>query len=312
MIRKAVVALTLSCGFFATATATDRSLENQLASQYGDKVLALRHSFKSDSQEYEADGAPAKAGEEGSWTLYGRILVKKITVGVDRLRVEGKRALYSFDKSGNPVQFPDDRKNPAKNLKITVRLKQPLSSADEAAAILGRVFALTPEEIVNSAPAYWQSYLAAQMAATQDSKKGATQSGDVAQTQPSGWTGEAPKEGQRIIHLPKGAFGKDDTVDGEKVFQLGQGVTWPKSLYNPEPEFTDAARAAAFQGKVGMTLVVDSTGRVKNVRLIHPLGMGLDENAVNTVSTWRFTPATRDGKPVAVALYVEVDFHLGR
>jgi Gram-negative bacterial TonB protein C-terminal len=40
--------------------------------------------------------------------------------------------------------------------------------------------------------------------------------------------------------------------------------------------------------------------------VVHPLGMGLDENAVATVSTWRFAPATKDGQPVAVAVY---EFH---
>jgi TonB family protein len=288
MIRKAVVLLTLSCGFFGTATAADNPLENQLTSQYRDKVLALRHSFKSGSQEYEADGTPATTGEEGSWTLYGRILVKKITVGVDRLKIEGKRALYQFDKSGSPVQFPDDRKHPAENLKITLRLKRPLSSADEAAAVLGSVFALTPEEMVNSVPAYWQPHLAKLLGVRGPKQAGAQDAGET------GAAGDAGSD-----KIPKFA----DFMD-RKHFTL------PRSLYSHEPEFSEAARARRYQGTVGLNVIINNTGQVGKVTIVHPAGLGLDENAVEAVRTWRFAPATHDGQPVAAALYIEVDYHL--
>jgi hypothetical protein len=47
-------------------------------------------------------------------------------------------------------------------------------------------------------------------------------------------------------------------------------------------------------------------GKVRNVDIVHPLGMGLDDAAVETVGTWRFHPGTKDGQPVAVAVYVDV------
>jgi periplasmic protein TonB len=59
-----------------------------------------------------------------------------------------------------------------------------------------------------------------------------------------------------------------------------------------------------------LKVVIDKTGRVKNIVIVHPLGMGLDDNAVATVSRWQFSPATHDGQPVAMSVYVEVDFHL--
>jgi TonB family protein len=37
---------------------------------------------------------------------------------------------------------------------------------------------------------------------------------------------------------------------------------------------------------------------------------GPDEKALEAVKTWRFKPATKDGKPVATQLVVGVDFHL--
>src|SRR5262249_41669608 len=143
----------------AIASASD-SLQDQLTQQYRDKVMSLRHSFQSRSQEYAVDGAPLKGGEEGPWTLYGRVRMQKISVDPDRLVLQGRRVLYFFEKNGKLTEYPDDRGLVFEDIKITVRLQKPLSSADEAATILGHIFAVTPEDVVNSAPDYWQPYLA--------------------------------------------------------------------------------------------------------------------------------------------------------
>jgi TonB family protein len=55
---------------------------------------------------------------------------------------------------------------------------------------------------------------------------------------------------------------------------------------------------------------VDKDGKPKNIRISRPLGYGLDEKAVQAVSTWRFKPAEKDGIPVNVEIAVEVNFHL--
>lgn len=97
---------------------------------------------------------------------------------------------------------------------------------------------------------------------------------------------------------------------GSKVAHLGDaGVTAPKILFKPESEFSDPARKLHLKGVVGLQVVVDDAGRVSDLNIVKPMGAGLDENAVNTVRTWRFAPATKDGRPVAVAVYIEVDFH---
>ena len=57
-------------------------------------------------------------------------------------------------------------------------------------------------------------------------------------------------------------------------------------------------------------LVVGPEGLPHNIRLQRSLGMGLDEKAIAAVSTWRFQPATLDGKPVAVEVNVQVSFRL--
>jgi TonB family protein len=78
----------------------------------------------------------------------------------------------------------------------------------------------------------------------------------------------------------------------------------------PDPTYSEEARKAKYQGVVSLWIVVDSQGNVTDARVVKPLGLGLDEKAVETVRTWRFKPAMRNGAPVPVRVGVEVFFRL--
>ena len=79
---------------------------------------------------------------------------------------------------------------------------------------------------------------------------------------------------------------------------------------NPEPEFSEEARKAKYQGVCTLGLIVGTDGRPSNIRVLSSLGMGLDEKAIEAVKNWKFEPAMKDGHPVRVEIAVEVDFHL--
>jgi TonB family protein len=88
------------------------------------------------------------------------------------------------------------------------------------------------------------------------------------------------------------------------------GTKAPKPTYTPEPSFSEEARRAKFQGTVTLNIAIDKEGKVFRIRIDKAAGRGLDENAVESVKTWRFVPATRDGQPVAVEMKIEVAFNL--
>ena len=96
----------------------------------------------------------------------------------------------------------------------------------------------------------------------------------------------------------------------ETVEKMGPNMTPPRLTYSPPAEFSDEARAAKYQGTCILKLIVGADGNPRNIRVINPIGMGLDEKALEAVRTWTFQPALKDGKPVAVEIAVEVDFHL--
>jgi TonB family protein len=97
---------------------------------------------------------------------------------------------------------------------------------------------------------------------------------------------------------------------GGGVFHVGGGVSPPRQIYAPEPEFSEEARKAKYQGVCTLGLIVGTDGRPSNIRVLSSLGMGLDEKAIEAVKNWKFEPAMKDGHPVRVEIAVEVDFHL--
>ncbi|HEY3615301.1 MAG TPA: energy transducer TonB [Candidatus Sulfotelmatobacter sp.] len=100
---------------------------------------------------------------------------------------------------------------------------------------------------------------------------------------------------------------KDDVIVYDRAIP---GVTAPKPVYHPNAEYTDKARKKKIQGSVVVTIVVTDEGTVRDARIVSGLAKDLDKQALKAVSAWKFEPATKDGKPVAVRIRVEVDFRL--
>ncbi|MCL5670980.1 MAG: TonB family protein, partial [Acidobacteria bacterium] len=89
----------------------------------------------------------------------------------------------------------------------------------------------------------------------------------------------------------------------------GRGrVTPPKLLLKRAPPSTPEARNAGLHGTMILSIIVGKKGRVTRPSIIRPLGLGLDDSAARTVEKWKFEPATRGGKPVAVRERIEVSF----
>ena len=97
---------------------------------------------------------------------------------------------------------------------------------------------------------------------------------------------------------------------GGGVYQIGGGVSAPIVIYKVEPEYSEEARKPRFQGTVVLLIVVDEQGRARDVRVIRPLGLGLDQKALEAIQQWKFNPGRKNGKPVPVQATVEVNFRL--
>jgi periplasmic protein TonB len=97
---------------------------------------------------------------------------------------------------------------------------------------------------------------------------------------------------------------------GGGAYRVGGGVSAPRALYSPDPEYSEEARKAKYQGVVVLWVVVGPDGKPHEIRVQRQLGMGLDEKAIEAVRQWQFEPAKKDGQAVAVQINVEVNFRL--
>ena len=94
------------------------------------------------------------------------------------------------------------------------------------------------------------------------------------------------------------------------VSKIGNGVSAPSVVQKVEPEYSEAARLARYQGAVVLSLDVGVDGTAQNLRVVRGLGLELGEKAVEAVRKWKFRPAMRNGEAVPVMATVEVNFRL--
>jgi periplasmic protein TonB len=97
---------------------------------------------------------------------------------------------------------------------------------------------------------------------------------------------------------------------GGGVEHIGGGVKAPVPVYTIDPEFSEEARRAKYQGEVMVQIIVDAQGNVQSPRVVRPLGMGLDEKALEAVMKYKFKPGTKEGKPVPVYMTIAINFRL--
>ena len=271
----------LFCAPFAAAgTALD------LESDYSNKVLTLRHFYKGDHLSFASDGKLIGLDETGPWTLYSQLLVRSIELRGQSIEIHGRRLSLVFDKKDKPSRDvielidesetnSDDRKKreePFLNRTVEIEIALGLGETQdsEIKSAMDAVFVKPSESMAELVPDCWREYF-------------------------------EKTEGRAI------------TVRNATLapFRVQPGVVNPpRPVSTPDPEFSEDARRAKYQGTVLLSLIVDASGQVLDVRITRPVGMGLDEKAVDAVRKWKFEPAKKNGEPVPVQLAVEADFHL--
>jgi protein TonB len=124
-----------------------------------------------------------------------------------------------------------------------------------------------------------------------------------------GGIGSGSGGGVGVGHGPGVGTGSGGGIGGG-VFKVGGGISAPKPLSTPDPEYTEEARNAKTQGTCILWMIVDEQGHPRDIRVVRGLGFGLDAKAIDAVKQWRFEPAVKDGHPVNVQISVEVGFKL--
>lgn len=117
-------------------------------------------------------------------------------------------------------------------------------------------------------------------------------------------------ENERSDIISHRSAAAEGAIHGTEGTIHGNGATRPRAIYSPPPPYTEQARKAKIDGTVQLKVTVAANGDVDDVRIVKGLDRGLDEQAVETVRTWKFNPGTMDGTPVKSDIDVLVSFHL--
>lgn len=108
---------------------------------------------------------------------------------------------------------------------------------------------------------------------------------------------------------PPSGQGDDPTARGEGLVE----PAWIVSDRDREPPYSDEAREREIEGRMIVRVFVGLDGRVEQVKVVKPLGSGLEELAIKHIKAkWRFEPARRDGKPFAKWIDVPINYSLER
>lgn len=159
-----------------------------------------------------------------------------------------------------------------KKVRIELELGQDQVSAVTAIQAVAKVFLSGDDKLSDHVPAYWKRFLSG------------------ARTMPSVQEMEAE--------------------DGEKVYRIKEPVSPLRCFSCPDPAYLKVARLAEVEGLVVLVGVINKKGRMENLQIVEPLGLGLDDSAVETVRKWEFEPARLNGEAVNAFLPIEIKFHL--
>ncbi|MCM3869198.1 MAG: energy transducer TonB [Pyrinomonadaceae bacterium] len=96
----------------------------------------------------------------------------------------------------------------------------------------------------------------------------------------------------------------------EEPFRASQVGQRARVILKPEPQYTDEARKNQITGTVVLRVVFSRSGEVTNIRAVQSLPFGLTERAIVAARQIRFSPATKDGRPVSVYMQLEYNFNL--
>lgn len=92
---------------------------------------------------------------------------------------------------------------------------------------------------------------------------------------------------------------------------VGQTSQALKTNTRIEPAYPPASRRAGEEGTVRLRVLVDESGRPKDVQVAQTSGFSrLDDAATQAVRRWRFQPATDAGRPITVWTQVAITFRL--
>jgi TonB family protein len=90
--------------------------------------------------------------------------------------------------------------------------------------------------------------------------------------------------------------------------ELGGNLKPPGKLKHVTPRYKNEWSNAGLTGKVLLQAVIGKDGKIRDVAVVSPVHADLEEEAVNAVSQWEFSPTWLNCEAIDVRMFVTVVF----
>jgi len=291
-----LVCLLATASGLVSAQSTDYS--RTLASSLEKHRVVLRHFYTDSDLSFDSNGQLSSKGTEGFGPTDGTLLIQKVELKPDGLRISALHAVDMLSESGT-AWTPTDLGSA-----VTVEVALPTGESAETAVpqLLSTIF-LKQSELAGLACS------AAEEQAFQDLIYG------------------LKHHSSRNAKLPNAA--SLDQIqpfclpNGEHAYKVERGIKAPRARHAPDPKYAEAARQNRLQGTVVLQCIITPGGNVSTISIVRSMGatlradkrlqsagFELDARAVEGVSEWTFEPARFHDTPVPVVIDVEVNFRL--
>src|SRR5271156_3545253 len=97
----------------------------------------------------------------------------------------------------------------------------------------------------------------------------------------------------------------DSTAGADSLGSGNINIALLSYFPTPKPDLSTLPHGT--KGDVILDIVIDTTGKIADIKMTSGLGHGIDESVIATIQQWTFHPATKDGQPVASEQ--ELHFH---
>ncbi|HUB19186.1 MAG TPA: energy transducer TonB [Acidobacteriaceae bacterium] len=254
---------------------TQQSVEARLQGPF----LMLRGLYNTSRLEFNAHGELKNLAGIMPFSL-SAIRVENVRLTDSRLEIDAVREGLEFSRPqqpGEPAPIAATVWDPTEQVRIVIARDR--HRPDALYAAIAKVFSSGFDDaLVAAAPDYWQPWL------------------------------------RHDLH-PADPAGRLRTLldqEGRTMSCRDSDLTPPRLVQPVDPDYSDAARMARYQGTVVVHMTVALNGEPQGLFILRPLGMGLDEQAVDAARRYQFTPAAANGTPVACETNVIVTFRLGQ
>ncbi len=282
-LERVVLAAVLSLPIIASAQAP---IENQLRQKYVGSERMLRHFFAADTLKFDESGNPLNTERTGSWTLFGAVVIDKLTLSSKKLELQGHRAIVTIDDS--------TRTTKRLNWKEKVWIQIPVASntdasGDQLQSALGKVFVSPGGELVSALPDYWHDYMARFF---------------DKQIQ-----GEPCQDSNHVETAVVSPSSSGNASEGSSP-KSSMGIAEGHLLHRVEPNYFRVAKEAGVQGEIKLTAVISKAGDVTQLCINQAIGGGMDDEAVDTARQWKYTPYLLNGQAVEIRTSISFKFHM--